>query len=91
MTTPINSDTSKAVKDEILQILMEYEGDVDTAMHPFIDFILAKDRYTKGVDAILSEWMKPVTDEHYVQISFELTELDPELKYNQNNIHPLFK
>lgn len=50
-----------------------------------------KREVAKNVFAILSEWMKPVTDERYVQISFELTELDPELKYNQNNIHPLFK
>lgn len=50
-----------------------------------------KREVAKNVFAILSDWMKPVTDEHYVQISFELTELDPELKYNQNNIHPLFK
>jgi hypothetical protein len=57
MTTPTTSDTSKSVKDEILQILMEYEGDVDSAMHPFINFIIAKDRYTKGVKTILNEWI----------------------------------
>ena len=31
-----------------------------------------------------------MTDAHYVQISFEMTELDPVLKFNKNNIHPLF-
>jgi 5-carboxymethyl-2-hydroxymuconate isomerase len=34
--------------------------------------------------------MKPITDNGYCQISFELTELDPVLKFNRNNIHPLF-
>lgn len=39
---------------------------------------------------ILCEWMKPVTDTSYVQISFEMSELDPVLKFNKNNIHALF-
>ncbi len=39
---------------------------------------------------ILCDWMKPITDNGYCQISFELTELDPVLKFNKNNIHPLF-
>ncbi|WP_067217618.1 5-carboxymethyl-2-hydroxymuconate Delta-isomerase [Marinomonas gallaica] len=50
-----------------------------------------KREVAQNVFSILSDWMEPVTNEHYVQISFELTELDPELKYNKNNIHPLFK
>lgn len=49
-----------------------------------------KKEVAKNVFDILCEWMKPITDEHYVQISFEMTELDPVLKYNKNNIHPLF-
>ena len=40
---------------------------------------------------ILCDWMQPITDNSYVQISFEMTELDPVLKFNKNNIHPLFK
>lgn len=40
---------------------------------------------------IFCEWMKPITSISYCQISFELTELDPVLKFNQNNIHNLFK
>ncbi len=40
---------------------------------------------------ILCDWMKPVTDSSYCQISFELTELHPQLKFNKNNIHALFK
>lgn len=40
---------------------------------------------------ILCEWMKPVTDNGYCQISFEMTELHPVLKFNKNNIHALFK
>lgn len=36
-------------------------------------------------------WMEPITNESYCQISFEMTELDPVLKYNKNNIHALFK
>ena len=43
------------------------------------------------VFAIFCEWMKPITDNSYCQISFELTELDPVLKFNKNNIHGLFK
>lgn len=39
---------------------------------------------------ILCDWMKPITDTSYVQISFEMTELDPVLKFNKNNIHALF-
>lgn len=40
---------------------------------------------------ILCDWMTPITDTSYVQISFELTELDPVLKFNKNNVHGLFK
>ena len=43
------------------------------------------------VFAIFCEWMKPITDSSYCQISFELSELDPVLKFNKNNIHALFK
>ena len=43
------------------------------------------------VFAILCDWMKPITDASYCQISFELTELDPVLKFNKNNLHPLFQ
>ena len=49
-----------------------------------------KKQVAERVFEILCDWMKPVTDEHYVQISFEMTELDPVLKFNKNNIHPLF-
>jgi 5-carboxymethyl-2-hydroxymuconate isomerase len=40
---------------------------------------------------LLCDWMKPITDTSYCQISFELTELHPVLKFNKNNIHALFK
>lgn len=43
------------------------------------------------VFSIFCEWMKPITEYSYCQISFELTELDPVLKFNKNNIHALFK
>lgn len=45
----------------------------------------------EAVFAIFCDWMKVITDESYCQISFELTELDPVLKFNKNNIHGLFK
>jgi 5-carboxymethyl-2-hydroxymuconate isomerase len=45
----------------------------------------------ENVFEILCNWMKPITDTGYCQISFELTELHPVLKFNKNNIHPLFK
>jgi 5-carboxymethyl-2-hydroxymuconate isomerase len=53
------------------------------------DLALRKE-VAKRVFDILCDWMTPVTDKGYCQISFELTELDPVLKYNKNNIHPLF-
>lgn len=49
-----------------------------------------KKEVSEQVFRILCDWMKPITDTSYVQISFEMTELDPVLKYNKNNIHPLF-
>lgn len=49
-----------------------------------------KKEVAKRVFEILCNWMEPITDNGYCQISFELTELDPVLKYNKNNIHPLF-
>ena len=36
---------------------MATTGDIKSAMHPFINFIIAKDRYTKGVETILNEWI----------------------------------
>jgi 5-carboxymethyl-2-hydroxymuconate isomerase len=50
-----------------------------------------KQTVAEQVFNILCDWMKPVTDHGYCQISFEMTELDPVLKFNKNNIHPLFK
>ncbi|PPC79350.1 5-carboxymethyl-2-hydroxymuconate isomerase [Pokkaliibacter plantistimulans] len=50
-----------------------------------------KQQVAEQVFAILTDWLAPVTDQHYVAVSFELTELDPVLKFNRNNIHPLFK
>lgn len=49
-----------------------------------------KKQVAEKVFEILCDWMKPVTDNGYCQISFEMTELDPVLKFNKNNIHPLF-
>jgi 5-carboxymethyl-2-hydroxymuconate isomerase len=49
-----------------------------------------KQAVAERVFEILCDWMQPVTAERYVQISFEMTELDPVLKFNKNNIHPLF-
>ncbi|MFL0808065.1 MAG: 5-carboxymethyl-2-hydroxymuconate Delta-isomerase [Oceanobacter sp.] len=49
-----------------------------------------KQAVAERVFEILCDWMKPVTDTGYCQISFELSELDPVLKFNKNNIHPLF-
>jgi len=49
-----------------------------------------KKQVAEKVFEILCDWMKPVTDNDYCQISFEMTELDPVLKFNKNNIHPLF-
>ncbi|WP_461536463.1 5-carboxymethyl-2-hydroxymuconate isomerase [Spongorhabdus nitratireducens] len=49
-----------------------------------------KQEVSETVFAIFCEWMKPVTDTGYCQISFELTELDPVFKFNKNNIHSLF-
>jgi len=43
------------------------------------------------VFSILTDWMKSITDTQYCQISFEMTELDPILKFNKNNLHSLFK
>ena len=43
------------------------------------------------VFSILTDWMKSITDNQYCQISFEMTELDPILKFNKNNLHSLFK
>lgn len=40
---------------------------------------------------ILCEKMKVITDSGYCQISFELKELEAELKFNKNNIHDLLK
>lgn len=50
-----------------------------------------KARVAEEVFRILCDWMAPVTETRYVQISFELTELDPVLKYNKNNLHGLFQ
>lgn len=49
-----------------------------------------KKEVAERVFKILCDWMQPITDNSYVQISFEMTELDPVLKFNKNNIHPLF-
>mgnify|MGYP000001357682 FL=1 len=40
---------------------------------------------------IFCDWMAPITATDYCQISFEMTELDPVLKFNKNNIHAVFK
>lgn len=53
------------------------------------DMALKKEVAERVFD-ILCDWMKPVTDTGYCQISFEMTELDAVLKFNKNNIHPLF-
>lgn len=50
-----------------------------------------KQEVAENVFKILCDFMAPITDTSYCQISFELTELDPVLKFNKNNIHPLFK
>ena len=49
-----------------------------------------KQQVAEKVFEILCDWMKPVIDSGYCQISFEMTELDPVLKFNRNNIHSLF-
>ncbi|WP_028303404.1 5-carboxymethyl-2-hydroxymuconate Delta-isomerase [Oceanospirillum maris] len=49
-----------------------------------------KQEVANKVFEILCDWMTPITDSRYCQISFEMTELDPVLKFNKNNIHPLF-
>lgn len=53
------------------------------------DMALKKEVADK-VFKIFCDWMQPITDQSYCQISFEMTELDPVLKFNKNNIHPLF-
>lgn len=50
-----------------------------------------KQEVADKVFAILCDWLEPITSSGYCQISFELTELDPVLKSNKNNIHALFK
>ncbi|MEL0637547.1 5-carboxymethyl-2-hydroxymuconate Delta-isomerase [Marinomonas sp. TI.3.20] len=50
-----------------------------------------KQEVADNVFNILCDFMKNVTDKQYCQISFELTELDPVLKFNKNNLHALFK
>jgi len=49
-----------------------------------------KKAVAEQVFAIFTQWLIPVTDKKYCQISFEMTELDPILKFNKNNIHALF-
>jgi 5-carboxymethyl-2-hydroxymuconate isomerase len=49
-----------------------------------------KKQVAERVFEILCAWMQPITDQSYCQISFEMTELDPVLKFNKNNIHSLF-
>jgi len=49
-----------------------------------------KQEVAENVFRILCDWMRPITDNSYCQISFEMTELDPVLKFNKNNIHALF-
>jgi 5-carboxymethyl-2-hydroxymuconate isomerase len=50
-----------------------------------------REMVAKRVFEIFTEWMQPITDNTYVMISFEMSELEPVLKFNKNNIHPLFK
>jgi 5-carboxymethyl-2-hydroxymuconate isomerase len=50
-----------------------------------------REEVAKKVFEIFTDWMKPITDNTYVMISFEMSELEPVLKFNKNNIHPLFK
>ena len=50
-----------------------------------------KQQVAERVFDIFCQWMEPITDKKYCQISFEMTELDPVLKFNKNNIHALFK
>lgn len=49
-----------------------------------------KKEVAERVFEIFCNWMKPITDESYCQLSFEMAELDPVLKYNKNNIHSLY-
>jgi len=49
-----------------------------------------KKEVAEKVFEILCNWMQPITEQSYCQISFEMTELDPVLKFNKNNIHSLF-
>jgi len=57
---------------------------------PGRDMALKKE-VSEQVFKIFCDWMEPITKEDYCQISFEMTELDPVLKFNKNNIHSLFK
>ena len=50
-----------------------------------------RETVAKRVFEIFTEWMRPITGNTYVMISFEMSELEPVLKFNKNNIHPLFK
>ena len=49
-----------------------------------------KQAVAERVFDIFCRWMEPITRTEYCQISFEMTELDPVLKFNKNNIHKLF-
>lgn len=49
-----------------------------------------KKEVSEQVFEILCSFMQPITESSYCQISFEMTELDPVLKFNKNNIHALF-
>lgn len=49
-----------------------------------------KQEVATQVFKILCAWLEPITSTSYCQISFELTELDPVLKSNKNNLHSLF-
>ena len=50
-----------------------------------------KAEVAERVFAILCDFLAPITDKQYCQVSFEMTELDPVLKFNKNNLHTLFK
>ncbi|HBR98334.1 MAG TPA: 5-carboxymethyl-2-hydroxymuconate isomerase [Gammaproteobacteria bacterium] len=43
----------------------------------------------KNLFDILCKHLNDITTSGYCQVSFELKELDPELKFNKNNIHEL--
>ncbi|MBI3146422.1 MAG: 5-carboxymethyl-2-hydroxymuconate Delta-isomerase [Pseudogulbenkiania sp.] len=50
-----------------------------------------RERTAQGLFEIIKAHFQPLFDARYLALTFELSELDPQLSYKHNNVHQRFK